>query len=204
MINIPSSYGRLVTHTHRNRTMHGAGWSAALLPEVDTILSLVETRILPDEVDKALVLLHSILKGKASVGRDERIRLISTIYDIVFLRYDRMWRTWEFHFLIRVFKYVSLSPFNTRSLWIKWRPYHTALDFVYVDKALNNPKDSRYLDHMNELVDSIEEEEKDEIFDTHHPCEYERAMGITGPDAMDFSSASHIGKEEATIHLFDQ
>jgi len=205
MIYIPSSYGRSVTNFNELLTL---GYPLAPLdrvpPSIDTLLFVIEYMELPTEVVSALVLLHSILKGKASMNRDKRIKTISEIYFIVFFKYPRIWTHETLLLVHSIFNIVARSPFNRRTVWIRWEVGFTAADFLYADDSKNNEKDARYNEYMSELMDSIADAEKDEIFDTHHPCEYESVLGIQGDSAMDFVPPQHAGLEEARVILIGE
>ena len=198
---IAPSYGRFVTFEHDSLAF---GYPKPCVPNIDSILTLTGNGNIPGDVDRALVVLHSILKGKSSMDRDARIKAISVIYHIVFIKHDRIWTMEQFILLDTIFKFVSYSPFNRRTIWLRWRPYYAATDLLYVNNSKNNPRDAAYNAHMTKLVDSIVEAEKEEICDTHHPCEYEYAMGVRGEQAMDYSQGPSVGLEEVEIHFIGQ
>ena len=202
MVLIPSSYGRFVTHCHGvDATGHP---HSGIRSAIDTTFFLIHNANLPPEVVSALDLLYTILQSGAAMDRNKRIKAISEIYSIVFFLHNRIWSERTFVLVYSLFKFVGHSPMNRRSLWVKWEDELTAADFLYLEDRRPPMIDAPYNMAMTEIMDSIAEAGRDEIYDTHHPCEYESAMGIQGDDAMDFVVPDHVGIEQTNVLLIGE
>ena len=205
MTYIPSSYGWLVSLNFEAKNAGVAMRNfSPTVPVIDTLTTLAQIQNLDPEVRDNLLVLHSILTGKSGLDRKQRIRTISEIYFIVFFKFDRIWSKANFLLLYRLFNYVGFSPFNHRTVWARWEYGFTAFDFLYEKKELNNPKDQDYDEHMTVIMDAIAEADKDEIYDTHHPCEYDLVLGNQNSASFDFANPLSPGVPESPINFNDQ
>lgn len=196
--NIDANYGQFVSkvyyymnRSHRGRAIYRTG------PDMETLKPLMESPKAPLYVREAIGTLQDILRGKIRLSRDERIRKISEIYQLVFWEKDTPfggkwksdWTHSEFMLLVMFFEHISLSPFNKRMIWSKWNTdgcgWNASRAQQLIESKDFDDVDGKYMARLRECFEKVDPSQKSNWVHSH-VCLYEARAGLGRDEAMDY------------------
>lgn len=169
-------------------------------PKLEILDGILKRNDFPGPFLVALESFKTVFLDQDTLTKDERVKMLSEIYHIVFFQTEKALTGNEVRGLLDLFEYVAMKRRNKRDIWDLWTPGDTASCVMFLDKTKHDPGDLEYNDRMDEFTAAISEVD-DEMFSTVHPCEYEAALGIETSRAMDFGTRDHVGKFLADIAL---